>query len=200
MNTLLNTQSAHHHIMNQQVGYLEIILGPMFAGKTTKLVEIYELYKLLNLNICVINWDEDKRYSETMLSTHDRKEIPCVWLNNLIDAFTDNSHLFEYDIYLVNEAQFFPDLKKWTEMMVDSHRKKVYLAGLDGDFKREKFGEVLDLIPHADKVTKMNSLCVKCKNGNNAIFTKRTTDSTEQKVIGQGDIYQPVCRTCYLDN
>jgi len=76
--------------------------------------------------------------------------------------------------------------------------KLIYICGLDGDFKRNKFGNLLDLIPICDKVYKLRSLCANCKNGTRAIFTKRLIDNDSQKVIGS-DIYVPVCRKCYQD-
>jgi len=74
--------------------------------------------------------------------------------------------------------------------------KKIYVGGLDGDFERKKFGQILDLIPMCDKITKLTSLCSICKNGTPGIFSKRLTMETEQTIVGS-DIYIPVCRTCY---
>ena len=74
--------------------------------------------------------------------------------------------------------------------------KKIYVGGLDGDFERKKFGQILDLIPLSDKVTKLTSLCSICKDGTPGIFSKRITTETEQTVVGS-DNYIPVCRTCY---
>lgn len=182
---------------NCETGYLEVILGSMFSGKTSKLVEVYERFRVLDMRICVINWHEDKRYSDTMMSTHDHKQMPCIWLSNLKEEFVMRPELYDYDVYLVNEAQFFSGLKDWVEHMVDEKKKKVYLAGLDGDYRRNRFGELLDVIPLADTVTKLKSLCVKCKNGTDAIFTKRITSEAEQKVIGV-DNYVPLCRNCWL--
>jgi thymidine kinase len=74
--------------------------------------------------------------------------------------------------------------------------KKIYVSGLDGDFQRKKFGQILDLIPLCDKVTKLTSLCSLCKNGEPAIFSMRLTSETQQTLIGS-DNYAPVCRACY---
>jgi thymidine kinase len=76
------------------------------------------------------------------------------------------------------------------------HGKKVYIAGLDGDFERKKFGALLDLIPLCDKVTKLTSLCSICKDGTPGIFSMRLTKEKEQMLIGN-DNYIPVCRACY---
>ena len=75
-------------------------------------------------------------------------------------------------------------------------KKKIYICGLDGDFERKKFGQILNLIPLCDKVTKLTSLCSLCKNGTAGIFSKRITCEKEQTVVGS-DNYIPVCRSCY---
>jgi thymidine kinase len=76
------------------------------------------------------------------------------------------------------------------------NNKVVYVCGLDGDFERKKFGEILDLIPLCDKVNKLTSLCSICKDGTPALFSMRTTNEKEQTVIGSNN-YLPVCRMCY---
>jgi thymidine kinase len=98
-------------------------------------------------------------------------------------------------VILVNEGQFFGNLKEFVVEML-SKNKKIYVSGLDGDFKREKFGQILDLIPLCDKVTKLTSLCSICKDGTPGIFSLRLSEQEEQKVIGS-DNYIPVCRKCY---
>ena len=94
-----------------------------------------------------------------------------------------------------NEGQFFPDLEEFVEKMLEQ-KKKIYICGLDGDFERKKFGQILNLIPLCDKVTKLTSLCSLCKNGTPGIFSKRITSEKEQTVVGS-DNYIPVCRSCY---
>lgn len=174
----------------QECGYLEIIIGPMFSEKTSKLLEIYKQCKFCNIQVIVINYAEDIRYHETLLSTHDKIMIPCIQAMKLSDIKYQDS-----DVILINEAQFFQDLKPLVEDMLKNN-KKVYLSGLDGDFKRERFGSLLDLIPLCDKVTKLNSLCGICKDGTPGIFSLRLTNEEQQKLIGT-DNYIPVCRKCY---
>jgi thymidine kinase len=101
------------------------------------------------------------------------------------------------DVILINEGQFFHDIVEFTKQMVEEAHKKVYICGLDGDFKREKIGKLLDLIPICDKVTKLRALCGKCKDGTPAPFSFRNSNSTEQVLIGADDIYVPLCRMCY---
>lgn len=175
-------------------GYLEIILGPMFSGKTTQLIQHYKKNKYIGKTVCVINYSEDTRYHDDMLSTHDKIMIPCTFLQKLGDV--DKSILDSAHVIIINEGQFFEDLFEFVLEMVEKQNKSVYVCGLDGDFKRNRFGKILDLIPYCDKLTKLNSLCSVCRDGTPGIFSHRITKETSQVVIGS-DNYQPLCRKCY---
>jgi len=194
-----------------ETGYLELIIGPMYSGKTSRLVEIYKQYKFCNISVAVINHSIDNRYDEDLLSTHDQVKIPCIKTEKLLDIWTDNIDL-EQDISLVprikdkfkvstssviliNEGQFFPDLEEFVKLLLVND-KKVYVCGLDGDFERKKFGQILDLIPLCDKITKLTSLCSICKDGTPGIFSKRLSFEKEQTLVGSSN-YIPVCRKCY---
>ena len=172
-------------------GFLEIILGPMFSGKTTHLVDLYNAYNDTGHKVLAVNFSEDKRYHDTMLSTHDKIMIPCLFADKISDLFHE---LLVFDTILINEGQFFPDLYDVVVKLVDIHKKRVHICGLDGDFKRNKFGNILDLIPICDSVTKLQSKCHSCSN--NAIFSHRITKEKQQIVIGS-DNYVPLCRVCY---
>jgi thymidine kinase len=208
---------------NSSAGYLELILGPMFSGKSSRLVEIYKQCNFCNIPVAVINHSIDKRYDDTLLSTHDKVMIPCIQTNKLRDIWyydeglqgsekngniidnqvvlnrlDDSVKLVAADVIIINEGQFFEDLLPAINHMLQ-HNKKIYVGGLDGDFERKKFGQILDLIPLCDKVTKMTSLCGICKNGTAGIFSKRISLEKEQTVVGS-DNYIPVCRSCYSLN
>jgi thymidine kinase len=191
--------------------YLEIILGSMYSGKTSRLVEIYKQCKFCNISVVVINHSVDTRYDDELLSTHDKVKIPCIKTETLFDIYpydlnleegvqniprvTDKFKIVASEVILINEGQFFPDLEEFVKNLL-ANDKKVYVCGLDGDFERKKFGQILNLIPLCDKVTKLTSLCSICKNGAPGIFSKRITLETEQTVVGS-DNYIPVCRKCY---
>lgn len=195
-----------------QISYLEVILGCMYSGKTSKLVEIYKQCKFCNISVTVINHSIDVRYDDELLSTHDQIKIPCIktnklldlWVNDDIDLETniemipkikDKLMVLRSDVILINEGQFFEDLEEFVKKLL-GYNKKIYVCGLDGDFERKKFGQILDLIPLCDKVTKLTSLCSLCKNGTPGIFSKRITNEKEQTVVGSTN-YIPVCRSCY---
>jgi thymidine kinase len=177
--------------------YLELFIGPMFSGKTSKLVEIYKQCIFCNIKVVVINHSIDKRYDDTLLSTHDKIMIPCIQtdkLSNICGAFTTNMNtpIDDADVILINEGQFFDDLYLVVEHML-KYNKKIYVCGLDGDFQCKKFGQILDLIPLCDRVTKMTSLCSLCKDGTPGIFSKRISSEKKQTIVGSTN-YIPVCR------
>jgi len=193
-------------------GYLEIILGSMYSGKTSRLVEIYKQCKFCNIPVTVINHSIDDRYDDKLMTTHDQVKIPCIKTDKLLELWTkddidletnigliprieDKLLVIRSDVILINEGQFFVDLEDFVKKLLE-HGKKVYVCGLDGDFERKKFGQILDLIPLCDKVTKLTSLCSLCKNGTPGIFSKRITSEKEQTIVGS-DNYIPVCRNCY---
>jgi thymidine kinase len=205
----------------KNVGYLELIIGPMFSSKTSSLLEIYKQCKFCNIPVSIINHSIDKRYHDTMISSHDKIMAPCIQANKLNEVWSNKSFLNccteglckeglcetkrestaphkslrNSDVILINEGQFFPDLY---EVVIDmlNNNKKVYICGLDGDFERKKFGAILDLIPLCDKVNKLTSLCSLCRDGTRGIFSMRLTNETEQTLVGS-DNYIPVCRSCY---
>jgi thymidine kinase len=177
-------------------GYLELILGPMFSGKTTRLIERYRAYTYIGKRVITINYSLDTRYSDTMLSSHDRIEIPCIFAASLMETTTMNA-VMDADVVLINEGQFFSDLVPAVKQLVEDQRKDVYVCGLDGDFRRERFGTILDLVPFCDRVEKLAAFCAECRNGVRAIFSDRVTAESSQVVIGS-DNYRPLCRGCYM--
>lgn len=181
----------------QNVGYLELILGPMYSGKTSALIELKKQYSFTKLKVCVINYAEDKRYDNTKLSTHDKVMIDC--FNTLIlQELNLDEFAQQYDVFLINEGQFFPDLFDSVKWLVDEKKRIVHVSGLDGDFQRNGFEQMMKLIPYADTVVKKYSICKNCENGTKALFSHRLSGEKEVKVIG-ADNYIPLCRKCYLD-
>ena len=172
---------------NNECGYLEIFIGPMFSGKTSKLIDLYKQYSFCNIPLAVINHSSDTRYDDTMLSTHDKIMIPCIQTSTLNRVTNEMDNV---DVILINEGQFFEDLYDFVVDML-KFNKKIYVSGLDGDFKREKFGKILDLIPLCDSIQKLKAVCA-C--GESAIFSKRLSEEKDQYLPNAP--YIPVCRNC----
>lgn len=175
-------------------GYLGLISGSMFSGKTSKLIELYKQYTLCGIPVAVINHAADNRYSTTVMSTHDGRTIPCIRAEELVGLEKDPV-VAKSRVVLINEGQFFPDIVEWVKALVDVEEKIVFVCGLDGDYTRKSFGKWLDLIPLCDEVTKLTSLCMTCKR-HPGIFSHRLSGDTGQILIG-ADQYIPVCRRCY---
>jgi thymidine kinase len=129
-----------------------------------------------------------------MLSTHDKVMIPCIFSEKLSDL-RNNPGIQNCDIVLINEGQFFEDIFEYTCELVEKLNKRVYVCGLDGDYERNQFGNILNLIPLCDNITKLHSNCGDC--GNEALFSHRVSNEKEQVVIGV-DNYISLCRDCYL--
>ena len=179
-------------------GYLELIIGPMYAGKSTELIRIINRYKCLNKNIIVINHIFNNRYGSSGLTTHNKESIDkCIILKHLKDLDQYNIEFEKVNVIIIEELQFFDDAYDTIIDWCDNQGKIIVAAGLDGDFMRNPFGDVLKLIPHAEKITKLNALCKKCGDGTLAHFTKRITTDSQTTLVGSDDIYEAVCRKHY---
>jgi len=172
------------------MGYLELILGPMFSGKSSRLIQIIRKYKTLNQKILIIKPIIDKRYSKkSEITTHDKITEPCISCNNLdmIANMVD-----KYDVILIEEAQFFTELYKY--VIEWSNTKHIYVAGLNGDANKQLFGEIYKLIPHADEIIFLKALCKTCNDGTHAIFSKKNTVNNNVIEVGGDELYSAVCR------
>jgi thymidine kinase len=169
----------------------------MFSGKTSSLINTYRHYNFCKIPVAVITHLSDKRYDDSLLSTHDKVTIDCIFTDSLNSLFLSEDLIQKNQIFLINEAQFFTDLKEFVNALLEKG-KKVYLYGLDGDFQKKQFGQIIDLIPICDKIRKLNALCAKCCDGTPGIFSMRLTEEKNQFLIGGADKYIPVCRNCHI--
>jgi len=178
----------------------------MFSGKTTELHRRLRRLKVIDSGVLVINHQADTRYGEaTQVLTHDNQilssqepkttMVAVKELNTLLNTkgYIKSTHI------LINEAQFFPDLFDFCRKAVDQDEKILVVFGLDGDYQRKPFGEIIKLVPLADKVSKITALCKFCRDGTPGIFTKRIVKNTSQVLIGGEDSYVAVCRKHYLE-
>ena len=188
--------------MNNKIvnsGKINIIIGCMYSGKSTEMIRIINRYKnMSNINILVINHKIDKRYGENVVSSHDKVQIKCLSLENLSDL-KDMNEYNDANIIFIEEAQFFKDLYDFSINAADKDHKHLYVVGLDGDYLRRPFGDICKLIPHAEEVTKLKALCLKCNDGTEAAFTKRIVDDNSLELVGSNEKYIAVCRYHYLE-
>lgn len=189
-------------------GELHIALGPMFAGKTTWLLQQANSHIMTGFKVLYLNSSIDIR-SDSNISTHNALMGNDVEAKFDKDAFTamkvhslgdvDEKTLSSFDVVLIDESQFFLDLNETVIEWVDNLKKIVFIVGLNGDFKRDLFGSLYKLIPHCDSFQILNSYCRFCekKSRKKAVFTKRLTMDDAEILIGGKDTYAPVCRHHY---
>jgi thymidine kinase len=173
---------------------LEVVVGPMFSGKSSYALSYVRRQQAIGRKVLVIKPDIDNRYShENVLVTHNKEEIPCMlWktsepLCNIKDI--------DYDCFVIEEAQFFNHLPHFCSYLLYGHKKQILVVGLDACSKQKKFGEILDIIPMASSVTKLNALCGMCGDGTIAPFTKKLDLEWggQQVDVGGNDKYAAVC-------
>jgi len=180
---------------SKDIGGINIIFGPMFSGKSSELLKIIKKYDILGKKQFVINNKIDIRYGENKIISHDKKEYECHGCSELVPLFT-NPTFINSDIIIIDEAHFFDDLEEFVKKSCDIYHKIIYIAGLNGDYKREQIGQINNLCTQVDTITKLNALCIKCKDGTPGIFSKRIVNDDNKILVGSEE-YMAVCRKHY---
>ena len=177
-------------------GKLELIIGCMYSGKTKECINRANRYLAIDKKVCVINHSSDinRNNTDTELVSHDNIRIPAYYTEKIMDIYNT---MMNFDIIIVNEGQFFEDLYHTIINLVDNQKKIVIVSGLDGDYKKNKFGSILDLVPHAEEVFRLHAYCAKCKDGTPGIFSARIINDESQILVGGKESYIPVCRKHY---
>lgn len=183
-------------------GQIELIIGPMFGGKTSELVSRIRRAAFANQNVLIIKYRGDCRYSDSeVITTHTEIVQPGISTSDVMAAVrvVMASSLAEVDatelVIGIDEGQFYPDLVEYCEKWAHEGRR-VIVAALDGDFARRPFGQVCELIPKSESVEKRCAICMRCRQ-KDAAFTQRIGISTEIIEIGARESYRAVCRQCY---
>eukprot|EP00890_Picochlorum_soloecismus_P001505 jgi/Picsp_1/2355/NSC_05818-R1_thymidine kinase len=193
--------------LESHYGRIDVIIGPMFAGKTSELLHRVDLAQDNGLRVMLLKSEKDSRYSTEHIVTHDGKRKDCFSVRNLAEVKTSYPKEYaECHVVAIDEAQFFKDLVAFCQMAADKDNKHVVIAGLDGDFLRKRFGQVVDMLPIADSVKKLSAECYFCaKNGEDgasypAIFSLRVTEKQDQEHIGGAEAYVAACRKHYVEH
>lgn len=173
---------------------LEIVIGPMFSGKSTYALSYVRRYRSIGKSVIIVKPSIDDRYTnDQVIISHDREQLPCVVWD--IRLPFDPDFFINSDCIVIEEAQFFTGIHQLVSFLLLEHKKHILLVGLDGDAAQKKFGEVLDCIPLSTKLLKLNSYCSLCKDGTPAPYTKRIAPENhiEQIHIGSDNLYRAVC-------
>jgi len=183
-------------------GRVELIIGPMFSGKTSELVRRIGRYKFgkNKKETVILKWDRDLRYDETETNgkTHDGNGYLCLRVGKELTPII--KYLLKYDVIGVDEGHFFDikdELANFCDVLANKYHKVVIVAALDSDFMREAFFEVVKLVPKCEKVDKLQSICTNCSN--DASFSLKIGDKSKRIDVGGKEKYIPVCRECYME-
>lgn len=183
----------------KMTGQIKVILGCMYSGKTTEILKEYKRQASIGKKVLCINHKFDNRFgkdNESYICSHDMDKEMCVECVNLNDI--DDDVIDSKDVILINEGQFFNDLVLFCMKWCEEKNKNIIVSGLDGNFMREPFGHMLELIPKAESVIKISAFCSICRDGTKAPFSFRVTDEMDEIVIGSSN-YIPVCRKHYIE-
>ncbi|MCO5231732.1 MAG: thymidine kinase [Chitinophagales bacterium] len=177
---------------NIHTGWIEVICGSMFSGKTEELLRRLKRAKFAHQRVEIFKPQIDIRYHETLIVSHDANHIQ----SNPVGV-AENILLYsnEVDVIGIDEAQFFDEQLPEVCNILASKGIRVIVAGLDMDFLGQPFGPMPALMANAEYVTKVHAICVKC--GNPAGYSYRLTDSDKTILLGEKEEYEPRCRTCF---
>jgi thymidine kinase len=181
------------NIKSDNCGWVEVICGSMFSGKTEELIRRVNRALIGKLNVKIFKPAIDVRYSATEVVSHGKKAVHAYVVSNSNDIAELAQ---DAEVVAIDEAQFFDeDLPEICHRLADKG-KRVIVAGLDMDFRGIPFGIMPQLLSTAEFVTKVHAICVRC--GNLAAYSHRLDAMNEDTIlIGETDRYEPLCRSCY---
>ena len=180
------------NISGERRGWIEVICGSMFSGKTEELIRRLKRAKIANLKVEIFKPAIDVRFDENNVVSHDSNFIQSTPIDN---SQTILLMAGDVDIVGIDEAQFFDDEIIHVCETLALKGVRVILAGLDMDYLGRPFGQMPKLLAIADFITKVHAICVKC--GNLAYISYRKTAVEGQVLLGEKDVYEPRCRNCY---
>lgn len=176
----------------KQAGWIEVICGSMFSGKTEELIRRLKRAKFANQRVEIFKPGIDIRYSEEEVVSHDSNAI----LSTPVESSGSILLLSgDVDVVGIDEAQFFDEGIVDVCQQLANKGVRVICAGLDMDYLGNPFGPMPQLMAVAEYVTKVHAICVKC--GNLAHHSHRITKSDKLVVLGEKDAYEPICRHCF---
>jgi len=180
---------------NARKGWIEVICGSMFSGKTKELIRRLKRAKFAKLKVEIFKPQIDNRYHEDEVVSHDRNSIsstPVPASSNILLLAND------IDVVGIDEAQFFDDEIVNVCNQLASQGVRVVVAGLDMDFMGKPFGPMPALLATAEYITKVHAICVDC--GDLAHHSYRFTENNDLVLVGEQESYRPLCRKCFTSN
>lgn len=181
------------HLPEAKRGWIEVIAGSMFSGKTEELIRRLKRAKIANLQVEIFKPALDIRYDEKNIVSHDATFIQSSPVNHSANILLLSDNV---QVVGIDEAQFFDDGIIDVAQVLAEKGVRVIIAGLDMDYKGKPFGPMPQLLAIADYITKVHAICVQC--GNIASYSFRKVKNDSQVLLGEKDEYEPRCRSCFL--
>jgi len=179
---------------NKKIGSIEVIVGSMFSGKTEELIRRIRRAQIANLKVEIYKPAIDKRYDEQQIVSRSALSLMSTPVDNSQSILLLSS---EAEVIGIDEAQFFDDELVNVCNTLANNGVRVIIAGLDMDYKGVPFGPIPKLLAIAEHITKVHAICVRC--GDIAQYSFRKTINENLVLLGEKDLYEPLCRACYLD-
>jgi thymidine kinase len=179
---------------NKKIGSIEVIVGSMFSGKTEELIRRIRRAQIANLKVEIYKPAIDKRYDEQQIVSHNALSLmstPVDYSQSILLLSSDA------EVVGIDEAQFFDDELVNVCNTLANNGVRVIIAGLDMDYKGVPFGPIPKLLAIAEHITKVHAVCVRC--GDIAQYSFRKAINENLVLLGEKDLYEPLCRACYLD-
>ncbi len=181
----------YHH--GRYSGFIEVICGPMFSGKTEELIRRLKLAQIARQRIQIFKPAMDNRYSEEHIESHSEQRFACQPVASaakILELVSDQTRVVGID-----EAQFFDESVVQLCQRLAFRGLRVIVAGLDQDYRGQPFGPMPALMAVAESVLKLKAVCMVC--GGHATHSQRLTGETSQVVVGAGNHYEARCRACF---
>jgi len=180
------------HQLPTDTGWIEVITGCMFSGKTEELIRRLRRAQIAKQKVKIFKPKIDLRYSKNSIMSHNEQSLPSILIENIIEVVEQAS---DAQVIGIDEAQFFNEETVHICNKLASQGKRVIVAGLDQDYTGKPFEPIPQLLAIAEYITKQHAICVVC--GNPADKTQRKTTELERVIVGASDIYEARCRKCH---
>lgn len=180
------------NVNNSKNGWIEVVCGSMFSGKTEELLRRLKRAKIANLKVEIFKPMIDTRYAVNEVVSHDANAVLSTPVSSSQNILLLGNHV---DVVGIDEAQFFDEGLVEVCTQLANKGVRVIIAGLDKDFQGEPFGIMPKLMAVAEYVTKVHAICVQC--GALANFSYRLVDNEKQVMLGEKESYEPRCRNCF---
>lgn len=177
---------------DSRMGWIEVICGSMFSGKTEELIRRLNRARIARQNVEIFKPGIDTRYHEEDIVSHNQNSIRSTPVNSAAEILL---YAGDCDVVGIDEAQFLDMNVVEVVNKLASAGKRIIIAGLDMDSKGNPFGPMPQLMAVAEYVTKVHAICVKC--GDIAHYSYRKVESTNQVMLGEQESYEARCRTCF---